>query len=96
MSPKLPIQCPSCDDALKVSQLRCDSCSTLVSGNYSMPVFLKLAAEEQDFILKFLLNSGSLKEMAKQMNMSYPTIRNRLDDLIEKINRLKDDENTAL
>ena len=96
MSPKLPIQCPACEDALKVSQLRCDSCSTLVSGNYSMPVFLKLASEEQDFILKFLLNSGSLKEMAKQRNMSYPTIRNRLDDLIEKIKQLQTDEDTTL
>tara|TARA_R110002072_G_scaffold72354_2_gene173022 strand:+ start:6815 stop:7105 length:291 start_codon:yes stop_codon:yes gene_type:complete len=96
MNPKLPIQCPACEDALKVSQLRCDSCSTLVSGNYSMPVFLKLASEEQDFILKFLLNSGSLKEMAKQMNISYPTIRNRLDDLIEKIKQLQTNEDSTL
>jgi len=96
MSPKLPIQCPACEDALKVSQLRCDSCLTLVSGSYSMPVFLKLPAEEQDFILKFLINSGSLKEMAKQMSISYPTLRNRLDDLIEKIKQLQTDENLTL
>lgn len=96
MSPKLPILCPACEDALKVSQLRCDSCSTLVSGNYSMPVFLKLAAEEQDFILKFLINSGSLKEMAKQMNISYPTLRNKLDDLIEKIKQMQTNEDLPL
>ncbi|GGD98928.1 hypothetical protein GCM10011312_23020 [Planktosalinus lacus] len=59
-------------------------------------MYLKLSQEEQDFVLQFLINSGSLKEMAKQMNNSYPTIRNKLDDIIEKINRLKEDENTAL
>lgn len=96
MQPKLPIHCPACNDALKVSQLLCDHCATTVNGNYTMPVFLKLAAEEQDFILKFLINSGSLKEMAIQMSISYPTLRNRLDDLIEKIKQLQTDENTAL
>jgi hypothetical protein len=96
MNPKLPIHCPACEAALKVAQLLCDSCSTVVSGNYSMPVFLKLQAEEQDFILKFLLNSGSLKEMAKQMNLSYPTIRNKLDDLIEKIKLLQTNEDPTL
>lgn len=96
MSVKLPIQCPACQDALKVSQLHCDNCGTSVNGNFSLPLFLKLQQEEQIFVMQFLLNSGSLKEMAKQMNNSYPTIRNKLDDIIEKINRLKEDENTAL
>ncbi len=95
MNPKLPIHCPACEAALKVSQLLCDSCATVVSGNYAMPVFLKLQADEQDFILKFLLSSGSLKEMANQMNLSYPTIRNKLDDLIEKIKQLQTNEDLA-
>ena len=96
MTPKLPIQCPSCPATLQVSQLHCEVCGTSVNGNFSLPLFLKLPQEEQDFVMQFLLNSGSLKEMAKQMNNSYPTIRNKLDDIIEKINRLKEDENTAL
>lgn len=96
MNPKLPIQCPACDDALKVSQLLCESCGTSINGCFALPIFLKIAADEQDFILKFLLNSGSLKEMAKQMRISYPTLRNKLDDLIEKIKQFQTDENTAL
>ncbi|MEX0995630.1 MAG: DUF2089 family protein [Flavobacteriaceae bacterium] len=96
MNPKLPIQCPACQDALKVSQLQCDSCGTTVNGNFSLPLFLKLKPDEQDFILQFLENSGSLKEMAKQMNNSYPTIRNKLDDLIQKIKQMQTDEDLTL
>jgi len=85
MKPKLPIHCPSCSHSLSVSQLTCETCHTQVSGNYSMPLLLQLTEEEQNFILQFFLSSGSLKEMALQMGNSYPTVRNKLDDMIEKI-----------
>lgn len=86
---KLPIICPSCEGSLKVSQMKCDHCHTDVNGNYELPLFFKLARDEQDFILDFFLSSGSIKEMAKQAGNSYPTMRNKMDDLIEKINQLK-------
>lgn len=50
-----------------------------------MDWFLKLEAEEQEFIKILLLNSGSLKETAKHYGVSYPTIRLRLDRLLEKV-----------
>ncbi|GAA4042324.1 DUF2089 family protein [Flavobacterium chungnamense] len=89
MQTKLPIQCPSCESSLIVTQLSCGNCSTSVSGNYSLPLLLQITEEEQNFILQFFLTSGSLKEMATQMGNSYPTVRNKLDDIINKINHLK-------
>jgi hypothetical protein len=89
MSPKLPIQCPSCESSLSVTQLSCNHCSTTVSGNYNLPLLLQISEEEQNFILQFFLTSGSLKEMATQMGNSYPTVRNKLDDIIQKITNLK-------
>ncbi len=89
MQPKLPIQCPSCETPLSVAQLSCNNCSTSVSGNYSLPLLMQVSEEEQNFILQFFLTSGSLKEMASQMGNSYPTVRNKLDDIIQKINELK-------
>lgn len=86
---KLPIFCPSCENSLNVSQMKCNHCQTEVNGNYDLPLYLKLSREEQDFILEFFLSSGSIKEMAKQAELSYPTMRNKMDDLIEKINQLK-------
>lgn len=86
---KLPIICPSCESALNVSQMKCNHCETLVNGNYELPLYMKLSREDQDFILAFFLSSGSIKEMAKQAGNSYPTMRNKMDDLIGKINQLK-------
>ena len=86
---KLPIVCPSCENALRVSQMKCDQCATEVNGNYDLPLYLKLSREEQDFILEFFLSSGSIKEMAKQAGNSYPTMRNKMDDLIHKIQKMK-------
>ncbi len=86
---KLPIVCPSCDNALNVSQMTCPACATQVNGNYELPVLLKLGRDDQDFILNFFLSSGSIKEMAKQAELSYPTMRNKMDDLIEKVKKLQ-------
>ncbi len=87
--PKLPVSCPSCSTPLTVSQLSCPECTTQVSGSFPLPVLLQLNAEEQHFILQFFLSSGSLKQMATQMGNSYPTVRNKLDDLIEKVKQLQ-------
>ncbi|EPH11470.1 hypothetical protein HMPREF9713_01958 [Myroides odoratimimus CCUG 12700] len=92
IKPKLPIHCPSCESELKVTQLSCEHCQTIVNGNFSLPLLLQLGREEQEFILAFFLNSGSLKQMAQQMNISYPTVRNKLDDMIEHIQQLQKKE----
>lgn len=86
---KLPIICPSCDHTLNVSQMKCPACETQVNGNYELPVLLKLSRDDQDFILNFFLSSGSIKEMAKQAELSYPTMRNKMDDLIQKVKKLQ-------
>lgn len=82
---KLPCYCPSCRTTLKVKSLKCENCGTEVSGLYDLPVLARLSAEEQDFVLKFVKSSGSLKEMAKELDLSYPSVRNLLDEIIETI-----------
>ena len=86
--PKLPITCPACTTTLQVSQLSCPECATGVTGTFSLPALVQLPDEDQAFILRFFLTSGSLKEMATVMGISYPTVRNRLDDLITKVKTL--------
>ena len=51
---------------------------------------VNLDDEDVSFIKKFLLASGSLKEMARQYEVTYPTVRLRLDKLIQKI-KISDD-----
>ncbi len=86
---KLPVRCPSCGSGLSVQSLACRECDTVVNGRYDLPVLLMLEKEELEFVLRFVLNSGSLKEMSKEMGLSYPTIRNYLDDLISKLQSLE-------
>lgn len=81
----LPTYCPSCRAQLKVKSLKCDNCTTEVIGDYELPILALLSFEEQLFVLKFIKYSGSLKEMAKDLNLSYPTVRNLLNDIIEKV-----------
>ncbi len=81
----LPTQCPSCRGRLKVKSLSCEECGTEVHGAFPLPALTMLTPEEQDFILTFVKNSGSLKDMAAHLRLSYPTVRNMLNDLIKKI-----------
>lgn len=83
---QLPIKCPSCQNTLEVSELSCANCETKISGNYALPALMQLSIEDQEFILEFVLTGGSLKKMATKLGKSYPTVRNKLDDIIEQLN----------
>ncbi len=85
----LPIQCPACKEQLKVKQLACENCRTQVEGLYELPLLMRLDTEEQVFLTDFVKCSGSLKDMAALMKLSYPTVRNRLDEIIDKIKQLE-------
>ena len=85
MEKKLPLKCPSCNESLQVVKLRCEACETEVNGQYELPVLAKLDLKDQQIIIEFVKASGSLKIMAQQMGYSYPTVRNILDEIIEKI-----------
>ena len=89
---KLPLRCPACDAPLRVSKMICGRCTTEVSGEFELPVLTSLNEEEQRFMLEFVKASGSLKDMAKKMGVSYPTVRHYLDDLIEKLNNMEENE----
>ncbi|MFY0601417.1 MAG: DUF2089 family protein [Cyclobacteriaceae bacterium] len=89
MKKRIPASCPSCDHMLNVTSLECPDCRTTVNGDYKLPLMTSLSQEEQNFILDFFKESGKLNLMAKHLNMSYPTLRNKLDDLIEKIKGLE-------
>jgi hypothetical protein len=94
MIKKLPLDCPSCGNKLKVKSLQCENCLTNIDGIFDLPLLARLSQEDQDFILHFVLASGSLKEMARHLNLSYPTVRNMLDDLIKRLNKLHSSDST--
>ena len=94
MQKNLPHICPSCSATLKVKTLVCDKCTTEVTGIFSLPLLASLTQQEQDFIIEFVKSSGSLKIMAQKLGLSYPTVRNLLDDIILKIETNQKNQNS--
>lgn len=88
----LPKICPSCGEMLKVHTMHCTACDTKIVGQYSLSPLMALREEEQAFILAFIMCSGSLKQLASQMGLSYPTVRNRLDDIIARLQMVASEE----
>lgn len=87
MKKNLPHCCPACGSEMEVRSLGCTNCDTLVSGSFRLPALLRLSPEDQQFVLDFVKCSGSLKIMAQHLKLSYPTVRNLLDDIISRINK---------
>jgi len=81
----MPVFCPSCGGGLAVRRIECSACGTAVEGSFELPVLARLTPEDQTFLLSLVKYSGSLKELAKAYGVSYPTVRNRLDALIDRI-----------
>ena len=81
--PQLSVRCPYCFGQMRVTSLTCSECETEVRSEFAVPRFLALSTEQQQFAMDFILASGSLKEMASKYGISYPTVRSRLDRLIE-------------
>jgi hypothetical protein len=85
VSKKLPHNCPACGNALRVTALGCPVCETSIAGSFELPQLMRLSGDDLRFILDFVKCSGSLKIMAQQLGLSYPTVRNLLDDIIGRI-----------
>lgn len=77
--------CPVCDAKLKVVRLQCDRCKTGIDGNFEMDKFSYLTSEQKEFIEIFVKNRGNIKEIEKDLGISYPTVRRNLDQVIEAL-----------
>ncbi|MFA6302903.1 MAG: DUF2089 family protein [Legionella sp.] len=86
---KIITQCPSCSSTkLQVTKIECLDCATQFAGVFPIPGLLKLQEEDLRFVLDFVKCSGSLKEMAVKQGVSYPTLRNKLNTLIEVLENI--------
>jgi hypothetical protein len=87
MTPAEPLTncCPYCELAMRPSEMACESCGIGVRGLFPTAPLSSLPVEHQRFIEMFVLASGNLKEIASLAGVSYPTVRNRLDKVIEAL-----------
>ena len=78
-------RCPVCKDELLVSRLQCPSCDTSVEGRFTTGHFASLTATQLDFVVTFVRCEGKINRMEDELNLSYPTIRNRLHEVIRAL-----------
>ena len=82
---KLIEQCPACGGEMIVTQQSCTRCETVVLGRFKPDIFSRLSAESLNFIVVFVKNRGNIKEMERELGLSYWTIRNRLNEVIAEL-----------
>lgn len=82
---KMPGRCPVCDARLDVTRLHCDTCDTTIEGHFDTCKFCLLSREQKEFIEIFIKSRGNIKEVERELGISYPTVRGRLDAVIEAL-----------
>jgi hypothetical protein len=75
-------KCPVCDGELTVTRLHCETCDTTIEGRFANASFAGLTPEQLDFIETFVRCEGKLTRVQDEMALSYPTVRNRLQEVI--------------
>ncbi len=79
---RTPAKCPVCSQELEAVRLQCPACGTSVEGHFELCKFCRLDPEHLAFLELFLKSRGNIKEVERELGLSYPTVRNRLDALL--------------
>jgi hypothetical protein len=76
------LKCPSCDGNLTIARLDCPDCKISIDGEFAPPALLKLTGAQIDFVEVFIKNRGVIREVERELGVSYPTVRARLNEVI--------------
>ena len=77
--------CPVCASDLAVTRLHCGTCGTSLEGEFSVGRFGRLTREQMALLESFLRSRGNLREMERELGLSYPTVRSRVDGLVRAL-----------
>ena len=80
-----PTICPICQSELEVVRLHCSSCDTSLEGHFAMGQFSNLTPDQLEFVFTFVRCEGKINRMEQELELSYPTIRNRLHEVIRAL-----------
>ncbi len=85
MSNDLISTCPVCANELAVTRLHCRSCGTTLEGDFSAGRFARLSREQLAVLESFLRSRGNLREMERELGISYPTVRSRVEAVVRAL-----------
>jgi hypothetical protein len=77
--------CPVCSNELAITRLHCGSCGTTLEGDFSVGRFGRLNRDQLVLLESFLRSRGNLREMERELGISYPTVRGRVEALVRAL-----------
>lgn len=80
-------KCPVCGGELVITRLHCPDCDTTIEGTFTPPsnLFASLNGDQLQFLINFVRLEGRFTRLEDELNLSYPTLRNRLYEIIRAL-----------
>lgn len=85
MAYKVISKCPVCNSKLKIAKLKCNKCGTVIENDFEFSKFEYLGEEQLNFMEVFLKCRGNIKDVEKELGISYPTVRAKLDEVVSAL-----------
>ena len=85
MAYKVLTSCPVCSKTLKITKLQCSQCHTTIENEFELSKLASLSKDQLHFVEVFLTCRGNIKEVEKELGISYPTVRGKLSDIISSL-----------
>lgn len=97
MAYKIITQCPVCSSKLTVTKLKCKKCDTVIENDFELSKLSYLTMEQLNFVEVFIKCRGNIKDVEKELGISYPTVRGKLEDLIASLGytQIKEKDNNS-
>ena len=73
------------DPSIIVERVKVKNKNIVLEGSFELPPLAQLSIEDQIFVIAFIRSHGSIKEMEKLYNISYPTVKNRLNRITSQL-----------
>ncbi|HOA98179.1 MAG TPA: DUF2089 domain-containing protein [Acetivibrio saccincola] len=84
-------KCPVCGGDTSITKIRCSKCKTTIEGDFNLCKFCRLTPEQKEFIDVFIKCRGNIKEIEKELGISYPTVKNKIEDVVMALGHKVDD-----
>ena len=78
-------RCSSCGQSMTITRVECTGCSISMQGEFEVGPLGRLTPEDQVFVQAFLRHHGSIKKMESLFGVSYPTVKNRLNAIADRL-----------
>jgi hypothetical protein len=80
-----PTECPVCHDSLLVTRMICRNCGAALEGRFSLGRLFELTPDQRHFVEVFIRCEGKISRVEEELNLSYPTVRSRLEEVIQAL-----------